>query len=284
MNRYSDFMDQIPDKIMQYVEKRLCSNVALFKPSTYVTGITMHSNDFHIIIPSATPPETYINNRLKSFDTGKIIAVNPGETILCHKALPTKQYFHLLIKPELINRAAQEMDISSSIRFLKPQNPFSKELVQTIRRFDIESQRIDKITLLLDCLATQIVVMLLREFKINSKRKVCLPDSDAYIDLAIEYMETFFSSNISIEDICNEINVSPFHFIRIFKQKTGISPHQYLVNIRIRKAKELLCTRQYSIAEVALLCGFISLPHFSNTFKVITGHSPSEYRKLYLIL
>ena len=284
MDKYKDFMNQIPDEIMQKVEKYLCSNVALFKPSIYVTGVTMHSDDFHIIIPSGTPPDTYISDKLKSLDAGKIITINPGETIFCKKAHPTKQYFSLLIKPELMVRVAQEMDISDNVRFLKLQNPFSKELMQAIKNFDAEVQRSGRFTLMLDCLAIQIVVLLLREFEINTRRKkVFLPDSDAYVSLAIEYMYAFFSSKITIKDICSEVNVSPYHFIRTFKQKTGASPHQYLMNIRIKKAEELLCTRQYSVAEVATLCGFISLPHFSNTFKAITGHSPSEYRKLYLI-
>jgi AraC family transcriptional regulator len=105
---------------------------------------------------------------------------------------------------------------------------------------------------------------------------------DTYIDTAIEYIQTFFSANITIDDICGEINVSPFHFIRTFKQKIGVSPHQYLLNIRIEKAKELLCMRQHSVAETAMLCGFLSLPHFSSTFKTATGYSPSEYKKVFL--
>lgn len=75
--------------------------------------------------------------------------------------------------------------------------------------------------------------------------------------------------------------VSNFHFIRTFKQKVGVPPHRYLLSIRIKKAKEMLVLRQHSIAEVATLCGFVSLSHFSSTFRGITGHSPSEYKKLY---
>lgn len=284
MNNFSTFMSQIPDQIMQNVEKHLYRNIGVFKPSTFVTGITMYSNEFHIIVPSSPPPDTFISKKLKSFERGKIITINPGESIYCDKNQPTNQYLTLAIKPEFINRIAEEMHISDNIRFQRLQNPFSQELLQVIRLYDIETQRADKLTLMLDCLATQLVILLLREFKINSReKKMLLPDSDAFISVAIDFMNTFYSSNISIEDICNEVNVSPYHFIRTFKKKTGFSPHQYLVQTRIKKAKELLRSRQFSVSEVAVLCGFVSLPHFSNTFKSVTGKSPSEFKKYYSI-
>lgn len=282
MDKYADFIKQIPGEIMQNVEKYFCSNIALFKPSTFIKGITMHSDDFHIIIPSVPPPDTYISNKLQSFEAGKIVTINPGETILCPTTHRTKQYTSLLVKPMLLNKVAEEMELPNSIRFSKLQNPYSKELIQIIKLFDKESHRLVQTKLMLDCLAIQIAAILLREFKMNSKTsRIYLPDSDSYVALAIEYMETFYSSNITIEDICSEVNVSPFHFIRTFKQKTSLTPHQYLMKIRIKKAEELLCSREYTIAEVAKLCGFISYPHFSNSFKVMTGHSPSEYKRLF---
>lgn len=284
MDRYSNFMKQIPNEIMQGVEKHMCNNVALFKPSTYVAGITMYSDDYHIIIPSTPPPETYINNSLKTVERGKIITINPGESIYVEKEQRTEQYLTLLIKPEFMNNIAKEMNLSDNIKFLKLQNPFSKELLQAINSFDHETQRSENFQLLLDCLSTQIVILLLREFKTNSNfKKIYLPDSDTCISVAIDFMETFYSSNITIDDICKEINLSKYHFIRIFKQKKGLSPHQYLLKIRIKKAEELLRSREFSITEVAALCGFISAPHFSNTFKLMTGHSPSEYRTFFLI-
>lgn len=282
MDKFSHFMSQIPDSIMQAVERHLCNDIALFRPQSYIAGRTMHAVDFHIIVPSVTPPDTYINNELKSFDSGKILAINPGDTIFCAEARPTKQYLSLLIKPELINKVAEEMDVSGDIRFIKFQNPFSSDLIQAINSFDKEVRRPDKLNLMMDCLGIQIVALLLREFKTNVKKyPACSPDSDTYIALAMEYMQEFFSANITIEDICSEINISPFHFIRSFKKKTGMSPHQYLMNVRIKKAEELLRMSQYSVREASIMCGFINLSHFSSTFKGITGNSPRDYKKLF---
>lgn len=282
MDKYFNFMSQIPDQIANDVEKHLGTDMAIFKPRTFIDGITINTVDYHIVILPEPPPDTYVNGKLQTFTKGKILAVNPGDSWFCPHGHNTKQYLSLLITPELVKRVAQEMGFSGNIRFLQLQNLYSSELMQTIRSFEKETRHPDKMPLILDCLGIQIVALLLREFKTNLKKyPVYSSDGDAYIELAIDYMQVFYSSNLTIADICQEINVSPFHFIRTFKQKTGMSPHQYLLRLRINKAKELLRLRQYSVAEAAMLCGFVNVSHFSSKFKDITGNTPSIYKKIY---
>lgn len=282
--KFSHFLNQIPDHISQKVETHLANDLALFKP-TMILPEPLHTIDYHVIVSSIPLPDAYLGGQLKTFDRGKIVVLNPGNTFISTVALPTKQYYSLLIKPHLINRVAEEMGISGEVSFLDLQNPYSIDLIQAIRNLDKECKHPDSLPLMFDCISVQIAALLLREFKNNriNKRKfsAASPEGKNYVNVAIEYIHTFFSSNIDIEDICREINVSPFHFIRSFKQKTGYSPHQYLLNVRIEKAQELLRTGQYSVSEVAMLCGFVSLPHFSNTFKRIVGYPPSTCRKLF---
>jgi transcriptional regulator GlxA family with amidase domain len=64
----------------------------------------------------------------------------------------------------------------------------------------------------------------------------------------------------------------------MFKHKVGLSPHRYLMQVRIEKAMELLGSRCYTNAEIASVCGFASIPHFSATFKEITGIPPECYK------
>jgi hypothetical protein len=108
---------------MQGVEQQLYTDIELFRPHIFIGETRMHSSDYYIIIPSMPPPDSYINDRLKSFDKGKIVAMNPGDTILCTRDYSTKPYISLLIKPELINSIAEEMYISGSVKFTKLQNP-----------------------------------------------------------------------------------------------------------------------------------------------------------------
>lgn len=78
---------------------------------------------------------------------------------------------------------------------------------------------------------------------------------DNYLLEAIQYMRTYYSSSITIEDICRYIYLSPSHFKRVFKAEIGITPYRFLLKVRIDKAKQVLSNEDYSVDEVARLCG-----------------------------
>ena len=92
-----------------------------------------------------------------------------------------------------------------------------------------------------------------------------------------------YHSNITINEICDAIYISPSHFQRIFKNTMNKTPYQYIMEFRLKKAKEKLKAENISIAEVATLCGFLSSGHFSTAFKKNEGKTPSEYRSSYKI-
>lgn len=104
------------------------------------------------------------------------------------------------------------------------------------------------------------------------------PWQNRKIDTAKDYMYTCCSEDIFLEDISGVVNTSPFHFSRLFKQATGYAPYEYLIHIRIFKARELL-KKGSSETSTALETGFNSVANFSYRFKKITGIAPYEYKK-----
>jgi AraC family transcriptional regulator len=82
----------------------------------------------------------------------------------------------------------------------------------------------------------------------------------------------------SIADLAREAGLSPFHFLRAFKRATGITPHQWLLRTRLRKAVERLVTCRDPITEIALDVGFDDLSNFIRSFRAEFGVSPREYR------
>lgn len=94
----------------------------------------------------------------------------------------------------------------------------------------------------------------------------------------IEYINEHSAQNISLATMALMVQMSPFYFSRLFKQSTGLTPHQYLLKCRIEQAKQLLRTSSLSIAAIATEIGFADQSHFARHFKRYVGITPSQFR------
>jgi AraC-like DNA-binding protein len=95
-----------------------------------------------------------------------------------------------------------------------------------------------------------------------------------------EYIEENYAKNLSLKQLSQVAGLSPFHFQRVFLKITGISPHDYLVQFRIKKAREFFL-EGVGLAEVALETGFADQSHFTRFFKRIVGIPPGKYLRLH---
>lgn len=101
------------------------------------------------------------------------------------------------------------------------------------------------------------------------------------VERIINYFEEHFSDKISLDQIAENMYLSPFYISKIFKSEVGDTPIRYLINIRLEKAKALLEEeRGSSIQEIAAMVGYDDAYHFSKLFKKRYGISPSQARKL----
>jgi AraC family transcriptional regulator len=88
-----------------------------------------------------------------------------------------------------------------------------------------------------------------------------------------------FSCDLSLQTLANESGYSRVHFVRMFKGATGYSPHNYLLNLKLERARELLKNPSTSLIDIALDCGFSSHSHMSRLFRKSVGVTPSAYRR-----
>jgi len=83
---------------------------------------------------------------------------------------------------------------------------------------------------------------------------------------------------MGLDEIAREVGLSPFHFLRLFAQVLGVTPHQYLIRSRLRRAARLLANEDQSITDVAMAVGFGDLSNFVRTFHRAAGMSPRHFR------
>lgn len=132
-----------------------------------------------------------------------------------------------------------------------------------------------------DSLATTLAVHLLKHYSTRSQilREYGDGLSKEKLDQAIDYIQAYLSKNLSLEEMAAELGMSQYYFCHLFKQSMGISPHQYLIQQRVERAKFLLGRSKKSIANIAVECGFANQSHFARYFRRHTGVNPSQFRQ-----
>jgi AraC family transcriptional regulator len=101
----------------------------------------------------------------------------------------------------------------------------------------------------------------------------------ARLQRVLEYMQAHLDQELSLAALASIAQMSPYYFSRLFKQSTGLSPHQYLLRQRIERAKELLAGPRCRTAEVSDALGFPHQSHFTTTFHRWVGTTPRQYRQ-----
>lgn len=100
-----------------------------------------------------------------------------------------------------------------------------------------------------------------------------------YVDKALNYMTSSYSNGITIQEIADSLGVNRKYFSSLFTKQVGISPSEYLINLRLTKAAELMTKYGESPTTAALSVGYDDLYHFSKIFKKHFGMGPREYSK-----
>ena len=92
------------------------------------------------------------------------------------------------------------------------------------------------------------------------------------------YIEQNYSKDLILDDVSKELQLSPYYFSKLFKKRTGKNFIEYLTDVRMEKAKELLRNSNKSMKEICMEIGYTDPNYFSRTFKKNVGVTPSEYK------
>lgn len=217
--------------------------------------------------------------------TGQISFTNANET---HEARAENfEFVSVGINPTLVNELVAETGLtraSSEIVF-RGKVATDEVVTATLRAIlaELAQKRVGRREML-ESLVRQLVIHLLRShFTVRKAAQLELSRAglvDRRLRRAIELMHDNYARELPLEEVAAAAYLSEFHFARLFKQITGLTPHVYLANVRIEKARRLLGETAIPIIEIAAMVGYQSQSHFTKIFKSITGLTPRVYREV----
>jgi AraC family transcriptional regulator len=186
----------------------------------------------------------------------------------------------LALDPVFVRRVAEGLELDADRIELVEQrrntDPTLRHIAMALRAGIQSGDALDR--MYGEALSTALAVHLLREYGaavLGPKRQYGgLPR--AKLMRAVEYIQDQLDTDLTVSGIAQAVGLSPYHFTRLFKESTGQSPYQYVVEARVRKAKELLTTGKFTISEAAYHVGFVDQSHLTRHFKRVFGLPPKR--------
>jgi AraC family transcriptional regulator len=216
------------------------------------------------------------------FQRGSVGIVPAG---VVHRATVRQplEFMLITIEPTFFNQVAQEWcnpDCNQLIpHFANQQDPLLLQLGLTLKA-ELE-QGCPGGKLYIDSITQLISVHLLKTY---SKLRPLVksysnPLPNRTLQSVIEYIQAHLDRDIPLTELAQIARVSHYYFCTLFKKSTGVSPHRYILQQRIERAKKLLKYSQHTIVDIALQCGFTNQSHFTKRFHEMTGSTPKAYRE-----
>ncbi|WP_193198855.1 helix-turn-helix domain-containing protein [Nostoc sp. MG11] len=211
--------------------------------------------------------------------TGDIAVIPAGISHRCNWTTCV-EFMVLAIEPALLRQVGQDFVNPDRIelipRFMSQQDVLIQGIFSTLRE-ELESDKIGG-DLLIDSFKTTIAIHLLRNYCTTQPKLSSYSDglSQAILKQVAEYIHEHLHQDLKLVELSAIAQLSPYHFLRLFKQRMGITPHQYILQRRIEKAKHLLKHTDLSIAEIAMRTGFCDQSHLTRCFKRMVGMTPKQ--------
>ncbi len=207
---------------------------------------------------------------------GDIALLHPGRV---HTGTPVEQsvpsYIMFYMETAHMQAAAQEFMQNSTADVVFPRMVVSRpDVKQTLMRL-YRAVRFKEDRLVKQSVEAQAMEALFDCAALSPKHSQ-FDNEPRAIKLVREYLHDHIGEHVTLEDLSEMVGLSRHHLLRVFSKNTGVSPHQYHVQLRIEHARRLF-QRGLSIADVAYETGFVDQSHFTKAFKKVIGVTPGQY-------
>jgi AraC-like DNA-binding protein len=221
------------------------------------------------------------HSTLQSFDENSVYLRNFADPYKADLSGPFE--FALL---EITNAALAQIADGAEMRGVSELKPISADADPVLggllgALFSSVGGKRERSALFVDQLSTAIGVHVVHQYgngrlTISDRRRTLSRRSELQIK---ELMKSRLSGDVSVDQLAAECNMARATFLRAFRETTGRTPHQWLMQQRVEKACELLSSSELSLAEVSLACGFADQSHFTRVFSAELGATPGLWRR-----
>jgi AraC-like DNA-binding protein len=268
---------------LRNVECYVCPDMGIFIPAVgpcYYSITPEHAHpSYSFIINGDENCSISIGGKIQDSRPGKMTALSPG---IVHHEIQQEQfarYTALFVPRELFENEYLQYEKTVPV-FRGREYDVHDNLRIHIREFMQESEHdLPGRERLLESLSVRITHGIIRSIvdcNVESEKVNTRLD----IDRVVEYMNSHFQEELAVDDLARVIGLSASHFSRLFKKETGSTPLDFLIDVRLGKARKMLARSDASITDIAFRCGFNSSSHFSFSFNNRFEISPTEYRKV----
>jgi AraC family transcriptional regulator len=261
-----------------------------------VEEIATPSFPFHAVVIGVSRPPVDVVQRLN----GKLYEnrFHRGESNIVPAGTSAEVGYRERVEGEVINLHLEDAflrEVAQSVEV----DPDSLEIILSVSTQDPQIERIglslkaeaeaDGLVgskLYAESLANALAISLIRDHS-SLGRKVAKKATAAHtgglskraLREAIDYVgDNIANKGLTLADIADAAHMSPYHFSRLFKESTGLAPHQYVIEQRLKRARVLLGSTALPIAEIALLCGFANQSHLNRHLKRLFDVSAKALR------
>ncbi|MEH6447663.1 MAG: AraC family transcriptional regulator [Oleispira sp.] len=272
-----------PDNQFQYTKSQHLDHVSVLQAEMNNFSYAKHSHEeFSFGVTLAGRQDFFATGAFHRSYPGNIIVFNPGEVHDGQSGVnDTLRYRMLYVHPDqlepLLNSAGVKQSKDFRIVESMLDDPLLRQHILSMALL-IENKTNSKIQQ--ECALYQMAVCIAQRHGESApdpkRRKV-----DRLLLQAQDFIHQNIQSDMSLDDISQQANLSKYHFLRMFRQQFGITPHQYILNCRINRAREDLEAGAL-LNDVVFEYGFSDLSHFNRRFKPIYGMTPLQYQQHFL--
>lgn len=285
METIQKLVGDISEQDLRYVDCYIAQNTGIFIPSVGFCSYALrhqHTHPSYSFVVFFSIEQGFFPVQIELLpDHYLAMAMSPDLPHEEEEEDEFTRYVALFISKELFESVYAKYSDNPPEQYFWKQFQAEPEIMTYLKKFMAESEnKLAGCRDVLDSLGTIITHQLIRNLlQINNPEKYITEKFE--IERTIEFMHQSFGDKLTIAELAKMVSMSESHFTRTFKQETGLAPMEFLIKLRLEKAKKLLRSGAKNITEVSLQCGFSSASHFSASFTKHLGITPSEYQHSY---